>query len=488
MNAYFGKYRTTNLQAADLFPKRIQARLQVQHLILKQCIPMKKSLLLTLLLIHFFEPAAAQKELPVMEVEAWVMANHPLAKTAAAVEERGIAEALAGRAGLDPKFMLEYDRKDFKGTEYFDYGKAELSWQSPYAFKIAGGYQVADGTFLDAERTLPANGQAYIALKIPLLQGLLTDATRIGLRRGELAIDRQRAAADVIRNDLRFDVRLRYLSWTFAAGTVDLNQAIEAALLQRLEDNRQLVRQGDKPAVDTLEASVNLGLQQQALAIALVEEDLARQSLAELYWPLNATDRPSDFPSTIGPLPDTSALNSHPELAELALSLADARLQLELKNEARKPVLNLEYYLLGDGLGLPETNNSVLRESYKMGLTASYPIFNRKARAGAQISQLKVIESRNKLSDKGQALQTKALAYRQAIADYGVQIASGDVLVDQAARLLAAELELFGLGESTQFLVNSRQQALLKARLNRIKLVFFREKLAATYRYLLAVE
>lgn len=455
-------------------------------MILKQCILMKRSLLLTLLLVQFLEPAAAQKELPVMEVEAWVMSNHPLAKTAAAVEERGIAEALAGRAGLDPKFKLEYDRKNFKGTEYFDYGKAEISWQSPFAFQVAGGYQIAEGSFLNDERTLPANGQAYIALKIPLLRGLLVDATRIDLRRGELAVDRQRAAADVIRNDLRFDVRLRYLNWTFAAGTVNLNQDIETALLQRLVDNRQLVRQGDKPAVDTLEAAVNLGLQRQTLAIARVDADLARQSLAELYWLLDNTDLPSDFSGSIGPLPDTSALSNHPQLAELALVLADARLQLELKNEARKPELNLEYYLLGDGLGLPETDN-VLQESYKLGVTASYPLFNRKARAGAQISQLKVIESGNKLIDKSQALQIKALAYRQAIADYGIQIVSGDVLVDQAARLLAAEQELFGLGESTQFLVNSRQQALLKARLNLIKLVFMREKLAATYRYLLAV-
>lgn len=447
---------------------------------------MKRPLLLALLLIQFFEPAAAQKELPVMEVESWVMSNHPLAKTAAAVEERGIAEALAGRAGLDPKFKLEYDRKDFKGTEYFDYGKAEINWQSPFAVQISGGYQVAEGSFLNDERTLPANGQAYLALKIPLLRGLLTDATRIGLRRGELAVDRQRAAADVIRNDLRYDVRLRYLQWIFAARTVSLNEDIETALLQRLVDYRQLVRQGDKPAVDTLEATVYLGLQRQTLAIARVEEDLSRQSLAELYWPLDNTDRPSNFKGSLLPLPDTSALSNHPQLAELTLALADARLQLELKEEARKPELNLEYYLLGDGIGLPETNN-VLQESYKLGVTASYPILNRKARAGAQLSQLKVIESRNKLNDKSQSLQVKALAYREAITDYTTQIESGDILADQAARLLAAEQELFGLGESTQFLVNSRQQALLKARLNVVKLLFMREKLVATYRYLLAV-
>jgi len=78
---------------------------------------MKSSALLTLLLTLFLAPASAQKELPFSSVEAWVMDNHPLARTADAVQKRGLAQALAGRAGLDPKFKLEYDRKDFKGTE-----------------------------------------------------------------------------------------------------------------------------------------------------------------------------------------------------------------------------------------------------------------------------------------------------------------------------------------------------------------------------------
>jgi outer membrane protein TolC len=475
------------LPEIDFYSQAHLARMQVQAFVfLKQYSPMKRPSLLTLLFLLFLAPAAAQKEVSYTEVEAWVMSNHPLAKTAAAVEDRGIAEALAGRAALDPKFKLEYDRKEFKGTEYFDYGKAEVSWQSPFAVKIAGGYQVAEGTYLNDERTLPANGQAYLALKIPLLRGLLTDATRIGLRRGELAVDRQRAAADVIRNDLRYDARLRYLKWIYTARAVRLNENIETTLLRRLTDYRQLVRQGDKPAVDTLEATVYLGLQRQVLAAAMVDEDLARQSLAELYWPLEPTAFPTDFSTSLTALPDTSALSNHPQLAVLTLALADARLGLELKNEARKPELNLEYYLLGDGLSLPETGNP-FREAYKLGVTANYPLLNRKARSGAQISQLKVVESRNKLTDKSRALQTKALAYRQAIDDYSRQITSGDLLAEQATQLLSAEQELFGLGESTQFLVNSRQQALLKARLNVLKLLFMREKLVATYRYLLAV-
>jgi len=441
-----------------------------------------------LLWAWLFSPVSAQTPVTYQEVLTWALTNHPVATTAAAVEQRGRAERLRARAALDPKLGIDYDRKDFKGTEYFDYGTAELSWQSPYALKIAGGYQRAEGAFLSAERTVPERGQAYLALKLPLLRGLMTDATRIGLKRGELAIDRQRAVADVLRNDLRYDLTLRYLEWTFTARAVDLNRLIEGFLEQRLVDYRSLVRQGDKPAVDTLEATVYLGQQRQILNQAVIDEDLARAALAELYWPLEAEDRPvaiSIVELTAGLAPDATP-EGHPELRQLQLQLRDASLARDLKREELKPELNLSYYLLGDGFALPETNGAgPFTEAYKLGVTASYPLLNRKARAGVQLGELKVIESEAKLNGKTQALQVKVAAYRVAIDAYAVQLAAAETLAEQAGRLLEAERELYRLGESTQFLINAREQAFLKARLGVVKLSFGRGKMVAGWRYLL---
>lgn len=440
------------------------------------------------LLVLSFAPAFAQTMLTLEETTEWALTNHPLAMTARAVEERGPAEALYARAALDPKFSLNYDRKDFKGTEYFDYGTAELSWQSPYAVKIAGGYQRAEGTYLNDERFVPDNGQAYLAIKIPLLRGLLRDETRTGLKRGALAVERQKAMADMIRNELRYDVAYRYLEWSFAVRSVDLNRQIEDFIATRLNDYRRLVAQGDKPAVDTLEATVYLGLQRQTVRQAEIDAELARRALSELYWPLEEADLPTALPQGfIGNLPQVETLSRHPELAQLSLSLADASLARDLKREQLKPELNLSYYLLGDGFSLPETPaGSAFSEAYKLGVTASYPLLNRKARAGVQLGQLKVIESEAKLNAKSQALDAKARAYRDAVGAYQEQLEFSVVLADQAERLLRAERELFELGESTQFLINAREQAFLKARLGVVKLRFSRDKAVATYRYLLA--
>jgi len=444
--------------------------------------------LLFVFIVLSLAPAFAQKALTLEEVTAWALANHPLAMTARAVEERGPAELRYARGALDPKLSIDYDRKDFKGTEYFDYGTAELSWQSPYALKLAGGYQRAEGTYLSAERTVPANGQAYLAIKLPLLRGLMRDETRTDLKRGELAVERQQAMADMIRNELRYDVAYRYLEWSFAVRSVNLNRQIEDFIAARLDQYRGLVEQGDKPAVDTLEATVYLGLQRQTVRQAEIDAELARRALSELYWPLEAADLPTLLPEEfISDLPRLETLSQHPELAQLSLSLADASLARDLKREQLKPELNLSYYLLGDGFSLPETPaGTAFSEAYKLGVTASYPLLNRKARAGVQLGELKVVESEAKFNAKSQALDAKARAYRDAVGAYAEQLTLSEILADQAQRLLEAERELFKLGESTQFLINAREQAFLKARLGVLKLRFSRDKAVTTYRYLLA--
>lgn len=429
-------------------------------------------------------PALAQTILTYEQARAWMMDNHPLAEAADAVEERGPAAALAARGALDPKINFEYDRKEFKGSEYWDNGWGEIEWQSPFALKFAGGYERAEGIFLNEEETLPAAGQAYLAVKLPLLRGLVRDATRIGLRRGELAVDRQIAIADILRNELHYDLAVLYYEWAYAYRVAELNQTIVLTLEDYLINYRQLYFQGDKPAVDTLEASVYLNQARQDLQTAAIEFAYASQALQELYWPLQPDDIPVPprlLPPS-GPLP--VLLESQPELRELAVDLADINLERSLKAEDLKPQLDMAYYLLGEGFDIPETAATPLVESYKLEIRASYPIFNRKARGSLQEADLKIVETRAKLEAKTQALRTKAEVYDNAVDAYNRQLVGAELLVEQSEALRDAERELFRLGESDQFLINAREQTLLKSRIDLAKLIVGRGKAIAALRYI----
>jgi len=447
--------------------------------------------LLVLLLVGFASATlTGQETVGLSTTLNWAMANHPIAAMADAVAARGAAELLRAKGAFDPKVAAAYDRKEFLGTEYFNYGETGVEWQSPYAVKISAGFQWARGTYLTDELTVPDAGQSYLAVKLPILQGLITDAARIDRQRGDVALERQRALAEVIRNELRFDLSVRFAAWQFAERALAINQETQDLLETYLINTRELYRQGDKPAVDTLEATVYLGTQRLATQQAVVDARLARQALAELYWPLTETDRParaSDALIVLPPAVDWVA--RHPELAQLQLSVTDYQLEQRLKREKLKPKLDLSYYLLGNGLELPAGGDQYggpFDRAYKIGATASYPILNRKARGAVQLGELKIREGEAKLSGKRQSLQTKVTAYADAAATYGNQLQQATTLIDQAQRLLAAERELFGLGESTQFLLNARQQSLQKALLVAEKLRFSRDKAVFTYRYLVA--
>ena len=447
--------------------------------------------LLSLLLVLSIAPALrAQRIVTLEEALNWALTNHPVADVADAVEARGAAVLLQSQGAFDPKIAGAYDRKQYLGTEYFNYGSAGVEWQSPYAVKVSAGYEFADGTYLNDERFLSGGDQTYLAVKLPLLQGLITDAARIDRRRGDVAVERQRALANVIRNELRYDLALRYAEWRYATRALAINEETETLLATYLNNTRELFELGDKPAVDTLEASIYLGTQRLATRQARVDARLAKLAFSELYWPLEEADQPAAL-STETLLPPVVApwQDRQPELLELQLAITDFQLQQRLKREKLKPKLDVSYYLLGNGLELPAGGDEFggpFDRAYKVGASASYPIFNRSARGEVEEGRLKIVESEAKLEGKLQSINVKANAYEEAFAAYVGQLNEAEVLARQSEQLLAAEQTLFQLGESTQFLLNVRQQNLQKARLVREKLVFSRDKAAVTWRWITA--
>ena len=430
---------------------------------------------------------SAQSAVTLDSVQAWVLRLHPLARAAEAVEARGPAALMAARGAFDPNLQADFDRKDYLGTEYFQYGDVGLSWQSPYAVKVEAGREWAEGVFLNAERTVPAAGQAYVSVKLNVLQGLITDKYRTDVARAEVGLDRNRAAAAVIRNELLYDASVRYADWAYAEQQLAVYRETEELIETRLAQTRGLLAGGDKPAVDTLEAYVALVNQRLTTQQAAVDARVAAQQLQAIYWPLDASASPPDGALLVG-LPDL-ALDpfANPEITELTAIYQDLDLERRLKRQYLLPKLEVGYSLLGDGFELAPVSEkvddrSLLTRAYKVGASFRYPLFTRQARGDLELSNLKLAETGAKLADKRRQVGAKAEAYAQAALAYTAQLAEVDDLRRQATRLLEAEQELFSLGESTQFLLNSREQSVQKARLTAAKLRYSLAKAVFSYR------
>jgi outer membrane protein TolC len=180
------------------------------------------------------------------------------------------------------------------------------------------------------------------------------------------------------------------------------------------------------------------------------------------------------------PNPETAsflrdAMARHPELRMYRVKLRQLNVERKLKNEKRKPILDLSYNLLGNGWAFFPTATAegpaVLANDVKWGLQFSYPILNRKARGDWQVTQIKLAQTDLELQQKQQSIAAKVQQYGNEWQNLRAQAALFRDMAINYRRLLDAELERFAIGESSVFLVNTREQRWLDAQLKYLKLL-----------------
>jgi outer membrane protein TolC len=94
----------------------------------------------------------------------------------------------------------------------------------------------------------------------------------------------------------------------------------------------------------------------------------------------------------------------------------------------------------------------------------------RKERAGLKLAKLKIQDTQLSLQFERKSLENKLKSQQQEIISLQKQQAYNAELVQNYNQLLTAEDRLFGMGESSLFLINSRENTLVSAQLNAIGL------------------
>jgi len=126
------------------------------------------------------------------------------------------------------------------------------------------------------------------------------------------------------------------------------------------------------------------------------------------------------------------------------------------------PEINLEYNFLTD---TPEFINSFNTQDYKGGITFRMPLFLRKERGALKLARFKLQDAEFERDNAWVSIRNKVLAVYNELDSFDRQNALiGNIVVDYD-RLLTAEERKFSFGESSLFLINSREQSLIDARL-----------------------
>jgi outer membrane protein TolC len=157
-------------------------------------------------------------------------------------------------------------------------------------------------------------------------------------------------------------------------------------------------------------------------------------------------------------------LEGHPKIQSLQTKLSILEINRQLKANMLLPKVNVGYNYISE----PVYFDSFNADDYKFNVNFSLPIFLRKERGGLRLAKLKIQDAQYDLGQQRLELKNKITAQQTEIQSLQKQKGIIDALVNDYTTMLNSEEKLFSFGESSVFLINSRENNLVNARLSQI--------------------
>lgn len=399
---------------------------------------------------------------------------HPISKQAYLVGDLGRANLLQSRGGFDPYITSSFNQKRFDEKAYWNFFDSKLVVPTWYGIEFNAGYENWQGQTLALHERTPLIGIPYAGISVSLGKGLFMDERMAILKNAKLFRDISINDQELILNNLFYDAIKAYTDWTYSYYEyLIFKNALELAEL-RFNFTKSQFLLGEKPAIDTLEMLTVL----QARQVNFIESqnDYLNASLylSNFLWADN--DIPVELrKSTVPALPDslyTNQLFTNDSLSKLTLeidndnpilqSLIFKNRQLEIdrtfKINKTLPELDVTYNFL-----YSENTSQYFTNNYKLGIQLKFPIFFREGIGAVKMANIKLRDNELKISYKRIELRNKVNAYYNDYIAIFQQLKIYDNAVKNYQTLLNAETIKFDIGESSVFMVNSREVKYLEA-------------------------
>ncbi|MDF1697117.1 MAG: TolC family protein [Saprospiraceae bacterium] len=406
-----------------------------------------------------------------------VKENHPMTYQAALLSDMAISTKRIARGGFDPKIEGDWNHKSFDDKNYYSLANGAIKVPTWYGIDLKAGYDRNSGEFLSNSDFLPERGLWNAGISIPLGKGLVIDNRRAELKRADIyrnVTDQERL---LMVNELMYKASIAYLEWQTSRAFLEIAREGQNLAQVRFDGTRGRFINGDVPAIDTLESLISLQTRELDLSKAQQDLDNAVIALNNFLW--IDGEVPLELDSLTAPEAiDTELLDyqvdsltiiqdlwlaAHPELMLYAYKIDNLNLDQKLAREELKPDLRINYNPLiavADDALFDEFNT----ENYKIGASFSYPILQRKERGKIDLNKLKIRDTEYERGMKNQELTVKLNTYINNINQTFEQYELLDTTVTNYNRMLIAENRKFDVGESSIFLVNSRENKYLESR------------------------
>ncbi len=427
-----------------------------------------------------------------------VSKHHPLAMQADLKLEQGEATVQKARGDFDPKAFSDVSQKYFSDQQYYSVINSGLKIPTWYGVEVRSGYTQNDGVFLNPQNNTPGAGLWYAGISVPVGQGLFIDKRRAELKKAKIYQESTQAERDLLYNELLYNAGKAYWDWFENYNTIKVYQNALEVTQQRFNAVKQGALFGDKPFIDTVEAAIQvqnrmLNLQEAELdyknatallSIYLWVDGIVPLEISELNRPISSEDLLIVSVNQVLTDALDSLTNRHPLLQQYQFKIDQLKIDKKWKQEQIKPQLNLKYNAINQPVGNDAFAN-YNRNNYTWGVEFNMPIFLRKERGELALAKLKINDAELEYLSKQANITYKAISALNDLETTEQQIVLYARTINDYASLLKGERQMFDAGESSLFMVNSRESGYIKTQLKYIQLLTKNHKasLAASYAF-----
>lgn len=421
------------------------------------------------------------KEFTYTEFLGYVKKYHPLVKTANLEINKAQANLMMARGGFDPKIEVDFSQKQFKDKEYYSILNSSFKIPTWYGIEIKAGFDNNEGLYLNPENTVPNQGLTSLGVTVPLGQGLFINQRMADVRKAKMQMQLSQAERKLQAIAVLYDASLAYFNWKRNFNEVQLYEEYNSNAQIRFKGIQALIQQGDKPSIDSVEAGIIvknriLNLEDSELKLAKAKLELSNFLWLENNIPLELSDELipeiqleftiQESLKTNDLLNSDFSVTNHPKINALQSKIDMLNVEKKLKANMLLPKIDVGYSYISE----PSYIDNYQFQDYKIGLDFYFPLFLRKERGSLKLAKFKVQETEFALDLEKVQLTNKINAQKMEIESLLRQKELIKGLVQDNLTMLNSEERLFSFGESSLFLINTRENNLVIARLSKIAL------------------
>lgn len=421
-----------------------------------------------------------EEELSYSEYLGYVKKYHPMVKQANLEVSQAQAALMVARGGFDPKIDIDYNKKEFKSTEYYSILNSSFKIPTWYGIEVKAGFDSTEGQYFNPQNRTPDAGLTSLGISVPVGQGLFNNQRMADVRNGKLQLQLSEAERKLRAIEVLFKASQAYFEWRKSYSEALLYKRYLGFASTRFEGVKKLIALGDAPAIDSIEAKITVRNRELNLENGNLKLAKATLELSNYLWienvPVELNDNIKPEENLIETLEktlntDETVLNApslevHPKIQSLETKLSMLEINRKLKANLLLPKVDIGYNYLSE----PSYFDSFNADDYKFNINFSLPVFLRKERGNLKIAKLKIQDLKFDIDQQRLELSNKIKAQQTEITSLKKQKGIIDSLVQDYLTMLNSEERLFSFGESSIFLINSRENNLVSAKLSQINI------------------